>query len=92
MSTPVAQAGNYTNLAASTLVATGNGAVLGIFVASSSSLTLKLWDNTAGSGAVIVNTFSAAAATYYELPFRFKTGLYVTIGGSGDFTVAWEQV
>jgi len=65
------------------------GDLCGIFVASSSSGTIKLWNNTAGSGAVLVNTFSAVAATWYPLPFNFSAGLYITVGGTIDYSVSF---
>jgi len=66
----------------------GAGALLGIFVASASATpTIKLWDNTAASGTVLVNTFTPVAATWYFIPVQFKTGLYITIGGTVDCTL-----
>lgn len=78
------------NVTADTLLKTGSGDLVGIFVASSTSCTIKLWDNTAGSGTVLVNTFSASAATWYPLPFRFNTGLYLDVGGTCDVTVSYN--
>ena len=88
---PVSATGgrSYSNLSASTLVKTGAGQVVGIFVASSSSGTLKLWDNTSAATTILVNTFSAVAATWYPLPFSFTVGLYVTVGGTIDCTVSY---
>jgi len=81
--------GFYTNLSADTLVKTGEGHLVGIFVASSSSGTIKIWDNTSAATTVLVNTFSASAATWYPLPFHFKTGLYVDVSGTIDCTVSF---
>jgi hypothetical protein len=77
----------YKNMAASGLVKNSDGKLGGIFCASSSSGTAKVWDNTAGSGDVVVNTFTLVAGTYYSIPAIFKTGCYVTIGGTTDVTV-----
>lgn len=82
--------GEYTNLSADTLVKTGEGHIVGIFVASSSSGTIRVWDNTSAATTVLVNTFSAVAGTWYPLPFRFKTGCYVDVGGTIDCTVCWH--
>jgi hypothetical protein len=80
----------YLNATGDTLVATGAGFLCGIFVASASgSPTIKLWDNTAASGTVLVNTFTPAAGTWYPLPFHFKTGLYLDVGGTVDVTVSY---
>ena len=80
-------AGAPVNLSASGVVSNAQGAILGVFCASSSSGTLKLWNNTAGSGAIIVNTFSLVAATYYPIPASFAIGCYATIGGTADITL-----
>ncbi len=82
--------GEYVNLAASALVKTGEGFMVGIFVASSSSGTIKVWDNTSAATTVLVNTFSAIAGTWYPIPFRFKTGCYVTLAGTIDCTVSYH--
>lgn len=87
---PVAGSRDYTNLSASALVKTGEGELLGIFVASASSTpTIKLWDNTSAATTVLVNTFTPTAGTWYPIPVRFRTGLYITISGTVDCTVMW---
>lgn len=92
MAAPIIESGNATNTTATGAIATGPGQLLGIFVSSSSSGTVKFWDNaTAGSGTVIVNTFSAAAATFYRIPASFKNGLFLTVGGTIDCSVIWTQ-
>jgi len=88
----VLESTNYTNLSASALVKTGTGGLLGIFVASTSGGTIKLWDNTSAAGTVIVNTFSPLAGTFYPLPAQFTTGLYITIGGTADVTLFWTPL
>lgn len=74
------------NLSASGVVANAQGSILGVFCASASTGTLKLWNNTAGSGAIIVNTFSLTAGTFYRIPASFAIGCYATIGGTADVT------
>lgn len=86
MANIVIQSGSYKQLSASGQVKATPGHLLGIFV-SSGTPTIKLWDSTAASGAVLVNTFQTAAATYYEIPVNFTVGLYVTIGGAAEITV-----
>lgn len=76
------------NLSGSGLVLTGPGYLHGIFVASTTSGTIKVWDNTAGSGTVLVNTFTPTAPGWYELPFAFSTGCYVTLANTIDITVS----
>lgn len=87
MAAPMVETGSYKNLsgAATTTIRTGSGKLLGVFVASTTSGTLKFLD---GVG-TIVNTFTPAAATWYPLPFDFGTSLIVTSANTIDFTVSW---
>jgi hypothetical protein len=87
MSYPVTASQNYKNITATTTVYTGTGGIFGIFVASASSTpTIKVSD---GAG-TLVNTFTPAGATFYQIPARFTTSLVVTIGGTVDCTVFWS--
>ena len=86
--TPVTEAQNFKNITSTTTVWTGQGAILGIFVASGSSTpTIKVADNAT----TIVNTFTPLAGTYYPIPARFGTSLVVTISGTVDCTVFWSN-
>ncbi len=86
----VTQGGTYTNISANTLIRTGAGNILGIFVASASGTpTIKVWDAVSAVAPILVNTFIPAAATFYPIGADFRTGLYVTIGGTVDCTVIW---
>lgn len=71
-------------ITASQLIATGEGRFKGIWVsAASATPTIKLWDYTAASTLVLVDTFTPVAATMYTWPVhKFFTGLYLTIGGT----------
>lgn len=84
----------YSDIAASGLVKTGAGRFFGFMVNSNSSGTVKVWDNTAGSGTVIFNTITlpAGSTAIFVLPVavRFTTGLYITIGGTADITVLYN--
>lgn len=81
----------YTNLTASALVKTGQGRLKGIFVASGSTPTIKVWDSTTAANTVLINTFTPAVGTYYALPdVEFATGCYITLGGTIDCTVFWK--
>lgn len=89
----VMETGSYKNISSSTLVRTGRGSLLGIFVASASATpTIKIWDNTSGATTILVNTFTPSAATFYPIPATFGTGLYVTISGTVDCTVFWNPL
>lgn len=92
--TNVKQVGRYTNFSASSLIKTGQGVVYGFVVNSHTNGTLKLWDNTAGSTTVLLNTitFAAGSGIVVALPvgIQFGVGLYATIGGTADITIIWE--
>lgn len=80
----------YLNGTTSQSILSGGGAVCGIIVNSHTSGTMKLWDNTAGSGTVIMNTytFPAGSGVYmFPYPISFYTGLFATIGGTIDYTI-----
>ena len=87
MSLPVTASQNYKNITATTTVYTGTGGIFGIFVASASSTpTIKVSDGAS----TLVNTFTPAGATFYQIPARFNTSLVVTISGTVDCTVFWS--
>lgn len=70
----------------------GDGRLKGFFVSSSTALTLKIWDNfSAASGNVLLDTTTALAVGWYNLPVSFGTGAYATIGGTGSVTFVWER-
>lgn len=56
----------------------------GLFVSNASATpTIKVWDSTAASGNVLIDTFTPTAGTYYNLPdVVANTGIYVTISGT----------
>jgi len=82
---------NYTNLSASAQVLAGAGKLNGVFCASTSGGTLKLWDSLAGSGNVLVNTFALVAGTSYDFRHaRVGTGIYATITNTADITVFFD--
>lgn len=75
-------------LSASTnAIRTGPGVLGGIFVSTSSSLTLTVYDGLTSAGTKLLATFTPATLGFFEMPFSFSTGLTVVIGGSGTFTV-----
>lgn len=87
MPAQVTETGCYENISSSTLVYTGACHLMGIFCASSSSGTVKIWDQTSAAAPICVNTFSVSAATWYPIPADMVKGIYVTIGGTADITV-----
>lgn len=84
----VQEAYGYKTLSASGQVATGPGVLKGFYVGTSTALTVKIWDNTAASGSVILETTATlTAGTFHEIPAGFANGLFFTLGGTGTITV-----
>lgn len=79
-------------VAATGLAYQGPGRVKGIFVQTSSSLTLKLWDSaSAASGNVILNTPAAITApAFFPFEADFQSGVFVTFGGTGSIALVVE--
>lgn len=87
---PFAGGAKYLNGTTSQQVKGSEGDLIGIFVdAASATPTLKLWDNTAGSGTVLVTAFTPTAGTWYWLPFHFGTGLFITVSGTVGYTISY---
>lgn len=84
---------NYAHASATTLVKTGVGRLYGIFVSTTSSGTLKIYDSldtTTTSKPVIADTITVTAGTtYLNIPegISFKDGLLVVLGSTASFTV-----
>lgn len=78
----------YTQLAASGQLATASGQLRGVFVsAASATPTIKIWDNTAPSGTILIDTFTPVAGTFYEFKeAKFSTGAYATLSGTVSAT------
>jgi hypothetical protein len=79
-------------LAATGQVIQGDGRLCGFFVCTTSSLTLKLWDNfSAASGNVLLATTAALSVGWYPCPVSFGVGVYATFGGTGTVTFVYER-
>lgn len=78
------------NLTASGQVTAGPGIIKGFYVSSHTGGTVKLWNNTAGSGAILVNTITLSVGPQWvELGgLNATVGIYATIGGTADITFA----
>jgi len=80
----------YTNLTASTLIKTGYGRLVGMYVNSTTAGTIKFWDNTSAATTVINNTITPAVGYHNLGNVAFSTGLFATIGGTLDVTLHWD--
>jgi hypothetical protein len=82
----------YRNITASTN-SLKNGPVIlkGMFVNSTSSGTIKIYDSLTQAGTVVNNTITPAAGAYYPLgDAGLAVGLSVTIGGTLDCTLYFQ--
>lgn len=80
----------YVNGTTSQQIKANAGTLWGIVVNSHTSGTIKLWDNTSAAGTVIFNTITlTAGANFIMFPvgISFYTGLYITVGGTIDYTL-----
>lgn len=85
---------NSKTISGSQLLVTGKGVVYGFIVNSHSSGTLKLWDNTAASGSVLMNTFSfpTGSGVYsFPAPINFHTGLFADMTADESVTIVFNQ-
>ena len=86
---------NYTYSAASVQVKTGAGKLYGIFVSTTTSGTLTVYDTPDGdtNDPKIANTITVTAGTQY-LSFPagifFNKGLYIALANTATFTVVYE--
>lgn len=64
----------------------------GILCSSSTSGTVKIYDNSAASGAVLVDTLTLTAGQWYPIPASLTSGkgCYVTVGGTFKATVFYN--
>ena len=81
----------YKNLTADALVKEGAGKLTGLFVASTTAGTVKIWDAMSAAAPILLNTFTPVAATNYEFPdIVFTRGLFIDITNTIDLTVFYE--
>lgn len=80
------------NLTASALVKTGPGILVGMYVNSTSSGTIKFWNNTSAAGTVINNTITPAIGYHNLGNANFTTGLYATIANTLDVTLYYKPL
>lgn len=79
-----------TQISASTKLAdNGGGHVRGFYVSSTTSGTIKIWDNSAASGTVLLETATPAVGWHDLGGIAFGTGLYVTLANTIEVTIVW---
>lgn len=87
----VVEAGPYKHLTASGLVYSGKAKLLGIFVwTASASPTIQVLDGITSGGTAIGAAMIPLAGTWYPMPFKLSTGIYIIIANSVDCTIAYD--
>lgn len=83
---------SYALVTGSGLIKTGPGQLVGVVVSSTTSGTLKFWDNTSAAGNVIIDTITPAAAANigFGEDIYFANGLYVTVANTIVCTVLFK--
>lgn len=84
---------NSRTISGSQVIKSGAGFVYGFIVNSHSSGTLKFWNNTAGSGQVLMNTYTFATGSQvvsFPPGLAFDTGLFATVGGTASVTILFN--
>ena len=84
------QGTKYKNLTASGQVKAGPGTLVGMYVNSTSSGTIKFWDDPAAANTVMNNTITPAVGWHDLGAGNFKIACYATIGGTLDVTIYYE--
>ena len=80
--------GEYSNQTASALIKTGEGFIIGIYL-NSGTASVVVRDALTATTPVICNT-TPLVAGWNPMPFRFGTGLYLSITGTCDLTVSYH--
>lgn len=87
-----AEANSFSEITASTLIRTGATTLKGFFLSSTTGGTVKIWDNTAASGTVAVETITPTVLGWYDCgDMSLATGCYVTIGGTIAVTIVYKD-
>lgn len=81
---------NYKNITSSTLIKTGQGILCGMYVNSTSTGTIKFWDNTTATGTVINETITPAIGYHNLGNVAFTTGLFATIANTLNVTLHYR--
>ncbi len=78
------------SVSADALVATGRGFFGGLLVTASSAGVIRLYDNTAASGTVLVDQFAVYAGDALIFPLEYFTGLYFDlVSGTATVTILY---
>ena len=91
LSALVAESAGYQQINASGNVCAGPAALSGIFVSSSTSGQIAVYDDAAsGTAKEMVAPFAVSGAQFYRLPFRALKGLNIAVSGTVQATVGFS--
>jgi len=79
--------GTPVNITATTTIGKTSGQLIGVFVNSTSSGTLALYDGTSTAGTVIIPAVALVALTYYPIPAVCNDGLHAVIANTMNVTI-----
>lgn len=82
--------GGYKQFTATGNVSPYGASLLGVFVSSSSSGTLTIYDSaTTTTTAKVIDTVSVSAGTWYPIPASTTAGIYIVVGGTLSATAVF---
>lgn len=79
-------------ITSSAQISNTSGVLVGIFISSATSGTIKAWDSLTATGTVLFDTTAAATLTsplFVPCNMAFGTGLFITIGGTISCAVVY---
>ena len=84
--------GKINNFTATGLLVTGRGVLVGVIISNNSSGTLQFADSLTTTTPAITGIITLASTEHWIPLFgaQFVTGLYITVGGSGNFTAVYN--
>jgi hypothetical protein len=80
--------GAYKNISATAQVTTRPATLLGFYVNSTSSGTIRFYDGTGTAGTVVTNTITPAVG-WHSLPVSFTSAIYAVIASTLDVTLVY---
>lgn len=81
----------YISTATTTIVKNSAGVLKSITLGETAAGTITVYDNTAGSGTVILVLKASVAEQTFEFgPLNFDNGLTIVTAGASKLQVSWE--
>jgi hypothetical protein len=81
--------GSYKNVSATANICPRPGALLGFYVNSTSSGTIRFYDSATTTTAKVITNVITPAVGWHPLPVAFTDGLYAVIASTLDVTVVF---